>query len=63
MVQKKSVMSRVNMDFPSEHLSGNNWKISQKIVMSRVNMDFPSEHLSGNNWKIPQKSVYRDLFA
>ena len=49
MVQKKSVMSRVNMDFPSEHLSGNNWKISQKIVMSRVNMDFPSEHLSGNN--------------
>jgi hypothetical protein len=49
MAQKKIVISRVNMDFPSVHLSGNNWKISQKIVISRVNMDFSSEHLSGNN--------------
>jgi len=32
MLQKKSVMSHVNMDFPSEHLSGNNWKILQKGV-------------------------------
>jgi len=32
MLRKKSVMSRVNMDFPSEHLSGNNWKIHQKGV-------------------------------
>lgn len=32
MLQNKSVMTRVNMDFPSERLSGNNWKILQKGV-------------------------------
>jgi len=32
MLQKKSVWSHVNNDFPSEHLPGNNWKILQKGV-------------------------------
>lgn len=32
MLWKKSIMSRVTMDFPSKHSSGNNWKIPQKAV-------------------------------